>query len=83
MSDEKEHVLIIEESEYYGPDLKLELDCSNQPLGRIVMSGLIHGVEASVEMSFGREQAEQIIAELQGFIDRQEAWKQEIRSRGR
>jgi hypothetical protein len=82
MTDAKPHVLTIEESDYYGPDLKLELDCGKQPLAYISMSASIYGVESSVHMSLGCDQAEEVIVALRGFIDRNKAWKEEIRSRG-
>jgi hypothetical protein len=72
MSDEKpEHVLTFESSDYYGPELKLTIDCSQSQVD-FTIEGEGSGVLASVRYSLiGYAEVEQVIAALTAWRERQ------------
>jgi len=70
-----EHILTFESSDYYGPDLKLEINCSNAGAVSFSIEGEGSGMQASVLYSlFETDQVDKVISELS-------AWRERYRER--
>lgn len=74
MSDEKPHVLTFESGDYYGPDLKLTIECIECAVS-FSISGDGSGVSASVTYSLF------MAGEVEKVIDELTAWRERERER--
>lgn len=71
MSDEKEHVVKFEQDDYYGPNMKLELDCSNPGAVIFKIEGHISGISSELDYSlYMPDEVEKVIAELTAWCKR-------------
>lgn len=71
MDEKKEHVLTFESDDYYGPTMKLEVNCASKGAVDFTINGDASGITASLSYTLYDDDAvEKVIAELSAWIDR-------------